>query len=356
MTPLEAGLAAMDSLYFATHDLPNKPTIRARIRGMLRAYDKVWAEDNKKYIVRGAERLLMGPLKNLENMKDSGYIQSGKLDLILEERAGRRRLVISDHKWLSSGFDDDDIEHLLVSGQQNTYAYLGFVNGIKFEAAMWDILVKSQHVPKKESILKGSPSRIAGRKSTVNGVEYKKGDVIPAVPDTVTPGETIGEFEERVYQIYCENPAKYFARPEVPVIKDNIASHMHEAYMWTKELDIDSKSDTHLRNPDACMTYNRACSYMGLCSRRSHEEDGSWTTKEKVHEELDLPAGVDPHRVVTNSRLGCFRLCRLKHHRRYNLGLIKIKPAAEESLFVGSAGHVGLEWYWKMIMTNQGVN
>lgn len=349
MTPLETALEAMDSLYFSKNDVPNKQVIRARTRAMVRAYDFVWLEKSNGYYVRGAERLLMGPLRNLETGRDSGYIAAGKLDIILQEKSARKRLLVLDHKFLGQGFDDDDIEHLLVSGQQNQYAYLGIPNGIRFQGAIWDIIVKSKHIPRKESILKGKPERIAGRKSVVDGVEYAKGDIIPATPDVVTPGETMDEFEERVFQLYCEDPTKYFARPEVPVIESNIANHIHEVYLWTKELDMDSKGDNHLRNPDACMEYNRPCSYLGLCSGRSHEEDGTWKHGARIHNELDLEKGVDPFKIITNSRLKMFRTCRLKHHRKYNLGLVKIEENIDEALFVGSAGHVGLEYWWKQI-------
>src|ERR1700761_8337979 len=240
--PLAAGLAAMDAEYFAKKEVPNKAVIRARCRAMVRSYHKVWEYDNKRYAVIGAEKLLMGPLYNLETMRDSGYLMAGKLDLILKEKGGRNRTICMDHKALSSGFDESDIEHLLISGQQCQYSVLGWTNGIKFDAAIWDICCKSLHVPRKESILKGKPSRIASRKTTINGVVYLNGQTVPAVTDTVTPGETMEEFEERVYQLYIENPSKYFARPEVPIIKENTAAHMHELYLYVKEMEIDSKS------------------------------------------------------------------------------------------------------------------
>lgn len=346
MTPLEAGLEAMDK-YFATHDSHNKLIIRARCRAMLKAYAIVWEEDNKRYIVKDAEKLLMGPLVNLENMRDSGYLMSGKLDLLLEEKSGRKRTILLDHKVMANGFEDEDIEHLLVSSQPHQYAALGWSNGIKFDAAMWDVVTKCTHVPRKESILKGSPSRIAGRKTTVNGVEYVKGQTVPANPDTVTPGETMEEFEDRVFQVYMENPGKRFARPEVPIIKSNVGNHMQSLYLWTKELDMDSKSDMHLRNDSNCISYGRACSYLGICSGRSHFEDGTWTKRKQVHNELDIPAGIDPYKLITNSRMKMFKECRLKHDNYYNKGLVKVQERIEEPLYVGSAAHIGFEYFWK---------
>lgn len=352
VTPLEAGLDSLDG-YLSDKEAPNKSVIKARVRAMGRAYDKVWAEDNQKYSVVAIEKLLIGPLKNLENMKDSGYLMAGKLDLILKEKYGRKRTICMDHKTLSSGFDDDDIEHLLISGQQCQYAALGWTNGIKFDAAIWDVCCKSLHVPRKESIAKGSPSRIAGRKTTVNGVEYVKGQVVPATPDTVTPGETMEEFEERVYGIYTDSPSRFFARPEVPVIKDNIISHMHELYLNVKELDLDAKSDIHLKNPDSCYMYGRYCEYLGLCSGRSHEQDGTWTTKDQLHPELEVPNGVDPRSLISNSRMACYRACRLKHFRKFNQGLVKIKEPHNDALFTGSAFHHFMEIYYKIIMETQ---
>lgn len=351
MTPLEAGLAAMDA-YFSTHDAPNKLVVRARTRAMLKAYSVVWEEDNKKYIVKDAEKLLFGPLVNLENMRDSGYLTSGKLDLLLEEKGGRKRTVLLDHKLMANAFEDEDIEHLLISSQPHQYAALGWSNGIKFDTAVWDVATKCTHVPRKESILKGKPSRITSRKTTINGVTYLKGDTIPAIHDVVTPAETLEEFEDRVLRVYLENPAKRFARPEVPILKSNVAEHMQSVYLWTKELDMDSKSSYHLRNDSACMNFGRACSYLGVCSGRSSFEDGSWTNRRQVHNELDLPAGIDPHRLITNSRLKMFKECRLKHDNYYNKGIVKIQEKIDDPLYVGSAAHYGWEAMWKTMKEN----
>ena len=341
MTPLDVGLEAMDKLYFDTASVPNKPTIRARCRAMLRAYDRVWDKDNARYLVNGVEKTLLAPLQNLLTGKDSTYLLAGKLDVDLEEIDGRKRHVLMDHKALGYLFDDDDIEQLLIKAQQLTYAYLGFTNKIRFDAAVWDILVKSKHSPSKETT-KFIPGKVYQKRVG----DKPKGTVIPDQTIAV-PAEDLGVFEQRVFETYCNDYKKYFARPEVPIIYSNVAAHIQEQYLWVKELHMDSQGDRHLRNDEACKQYGRSCEYLGLCSGRTHEQDGTWKYDSNVHRELELPAEANPFKIVTNSRLQCFKACRLKHHRRYNLGLTKIKEDHNEALFVGTAIHFGLEHFWR---------
>lgn len=362
MRPLDAALEAVEK-YFSASKREDKLVIRARVRAMLRAYDQVWGGASDNYEVLGVEKNWLAPLKSLLTQKDSGYFAGGKLDVILKEKVNRKRLLIMDHKFLAYEFDQDDIEHLLVAGQQNQYAYLGWANGAAFEGAIWDIIVKSLHVPRKESsriVTAAKPERTLSRAWTdpATGIKHLKGTVMPAVVEVreTTPAETMDEFEERVYKLYCENWEKRYARPSVPVIKQNIADHIQELYHWTKELDVDSRSDVHLRNTEHCKMFNRPCEYLGICSGKSDKNDESvWIQRGTVHAELELPANVSPFKVITNSRMAMYKGCRLKHHYRYNLGLAKAnEEEIDETLYVGTAGHIGLEFYWRAVAANQG--
>lgn len=321
MTPLEAGLAAMD-LYLADNKGQNDAMIvRHRVRAMLRAHAAIWSDDADKYEVLAVENLRLAPLKSLVTGRDSGYIAAGKIDLVVREKTGRKQVIIVDNKNLSDSLDDSRIEHLLIDGQGLQYGYLEFANGVKADQFMYNVLVKTTHRPYKATAKK--------------------------------PAETLEEFEERLLANYLEEPGKFFARPIVPLLKENIANHLHETYLWAKELDIDCNSDTHLRNPGACFEWQRPCKYLGICSGRSHETDGTWKKKDQTHVEIELPAGVDPLKILTNSRLKLFRTCRLKHYRQYVQGLDRIKEDHNEALAIGTLSHVGLEHYWKAIASLQ---
>lgn len=322
MTPLECALESVDD-FCAKNKHPESNVIRHRTRAMLRAYATVWSGDSDKYEVIGVETLRLAPLKNLENGKDSGYLAGGKIDLVVKEKSDRRRILIIDHKNLSHSLDQDRIEHLLIDGQPLQYGYLEYANGVKVDAFMYDVLCKTAHEP------------------------YKAGK-------TRKVAETLEEFEERLLSVYLEDHKKYFARPSVPMLKQGIAENIHELYLWTKELDIDCRGKIHLRNPGACFEFQRPCKYLGLCSGRSFEDDGSWIKHPPSHKELELPASVDPSKVITNSRMKLFRTCRLKHYRQYVQGLEKVNEKPEEALFLGTASHLGLEQYWKAIAS--GIN
>jgi hypothetical protein len=168
-----------------------------------------------------------------------------------------------------------------------------------------------------------------------------------------TEAESLDDFEQRLYELYVDNSDKYFARPRIPIIKANIAKRLADTESRIRVLDMDARSEFHNDNPDYCKAFGRPCRYLGLCSGRSFEDDGTWTTDPNVHKELNLPSDVKHDKVITNSRLAVFRGCELKHHRQYNQGLVKIKEGIEESLYIGQGGHVALEAYWKQIKENQ---
>lgn len=354
MMPLDAALEALDG-YIATNKHPDSAVLRVRLRAMIRAYSFVWAGQEDQYEVLAVEQLLLAPLVNLVNKKESDYLAGGKLDVILREREGRKRLILMDHKALAWAFDDTDIEHLLVAPQPLEYGFLAWSNGKRLDDAMWDVLAKPAHVPRKES------SKIVTAAKPERTYKVKRdgkpaGTVFPAEPEVreTTPAETMEEFEERVYEILIRDKDKYFARPRVPLLKSQMSQHVHEKYLWAQEMKMDAASDIHLRNADACKLYNSPCEYLGLCSGRSSEDDGTWARRDRVHAELDLPAGVDPLRVLTNSRVSMYKTCRLKHHRRYVQGLVKASRKDEDYHFVGTGIHLGLEHFWKAIASNQG--
>jgi hypothetical protein len=164
------------------------------------------------------------------------------------------------------------------------------------------------------------------------------------------------EFEQRVYEIMVSDKDRFFSRPEFPIHAANIVDHMQDLYMWTMELDLDLKSEQHLKNTGACMDFSSACEYISLCSGRSTENDGGWTIDNKPHAELELPEGENPFKIITNSRISMFKSCRLRHHRRYNIGLRKKNQVIAEPLYIGTVGHLALEAYWLALQNNQGVS
>ena len=243
VSPLEAGLAGIDEYLSANKGYRDAGLVRARCRAMLKVYDRVWEKDNEKYEVLSVEKLLLGPIKNIDSGKDSGYIGGGKEDLRLKLKDGYK-VSILDHKNLSYEIDDDKLEHLLIDTQLNHYALMNHYNGVRVDSAIYDVLVKTLHRPKKAT--------------------------------KAQPEESLEAFEERLTAVYAEQPRKYFARKEIPIFKTHLIGYANDLYDWTRLLDSAKQSGKHLKNPGACFEYNRPCRYLGLCTGRSEVADGSW--------------------------------------------------------------------------------
>jgi len=307
--PTEQALITLDK-YFKDNPDHDAMLHRARLRAIIRAYGERWLNDVGNYKVHSVERLMMAPINSMDNGKDSGFIAGGKIDAIIEENLGGNNLIVLDHKFLSSAFTPEKAQHLTIDGQPSQYAYLCWANGIKVTHVLWDVIVKSLHRKNKN--------------------------------------ETWEAFEERVYVIYSEDKDR-FGRYKVPVIKDNVAEYLDELYHWSKEIGLEAKGNIHLKSRGHCWEFNSACSYLGLCTGYSDENDGTWERKGTDHAELPLDKDVDPFKIITNSRIKSYQTCRQKHHYNYNLGLKKIKPDYSEPLAVGTAGHAALEDYWKVI-------
>ena len=318
LTPLESAHHEL-ALYFAANPkYPGGDFIHARCRAVMSVYvERYQANDLKNFSVKAVEELVMAPVMNLNTRKETGYIASGKIDVTLYQK-DKKRLSIMDHKILASEFDAHHHEHLLVDTQPLQYSLLKHLNGVKIESAIWDVIAKTSHKPGK------------------------------ATPE---------EFEERIYKMYSESPDSYFARKEIPIMEYHLAQYANDLHSWTMMVHSARMSDTHLKNPDSCFQYRRACEHLGICSGRVNMESalqsGELIQIETIHPELELPEGSDQNKIITNSRLKKFRACMFRHDLHYNKGIRKTNQVTEEPLFVGSAMHKALEGYWLAIKSSE---
>ena len=347
---LQPALAAVEAKY-ASADHSRYPldhaVAKAKVRGMLRAYDTHWESEWDRYEIVGVERQLLAPIKSLATGKDTGYQAGGKIDVSIKSRKNGKHGIL-DHKFLASQFDQDDLSHLLIDGQPKQYAYLEWFHGNRIEFAVWDCIAKPGLKPSKErsKVIKAAkPERIHKR----------TGETLPAVAEEreTTPAETLEEYEQRVYENMLENPSNKFRRMPIPITKEVIANHLIQLYAWTNELHIEGQGTTHLHDENGCYQYGRWCHRLSICSGQDSEDSGNWTVGNLIHPELALAAGVDPAKVITNSRLKTYRRCRLLHDADYNRGVRKKNHKTEESLFVGDLAHVGLEHYFLAIKERQ---
>jgi hypothetical protein len=309
----DATLAALYSMdeWFKQNPDPQQPLHRARLRAIIKAYGIKWEADSSNYEVIEVEKLLMAPIKSLDTGKDSGFIASGKIDVILREKRGGKSMLIMDHKTASSTHSPEKDEHLMISSQPSQYAYLCWANGLKPTHLLWDRVLKSLH---------------------------RKGK-----------NETYDELEQRILEIYMADTSK-FTRSKIPIIKDQVARHVSDLYNYAKEIDLESKGNNHLRSTGNCFSFNTPCEYLSCCTGFSDPEDENvWKKTGPNHAELDLPMGTDQFKILTNSRLTMYQGCRQKHEYRYHQGLSRIGSENNENLHVGSAFHHGMQAYWETI-------
>ena len=92
--------------------------------------------------------------------------------------------------------------------------------------------------------------------------------------------------------------------------------------------------------------------YLGICSGYDSPDSGKWTKKQQVHSELPIIEG-DGRGVLTNSRIGCFQLCRKKHYYQYELGIERLEEEDAESLYFGTLWHSAQAAWWDAIRTIQ---
>ena len=146
-------------------------------------------------------------------------------------------------------------------------------------------------------------------------------------------------------------PGWYFQRRTVRPSRQQLAGHGAELWQTAVEIRLAERAGRRYRNGDACMTYNTPCCFLSICSGREVPDSPRWQPRRSIHPELEgALAGVDERRVLTPSRMQCFKLCRRKHYLRYQLGIAPAEPPANPTLHFGRVMGRALAAWW----ANQG--
>ena len=317
----------------------------AMMRGMLRAYDRIWWSHTNDLEVLSIEETYWCRLYNLDtNRRSRKFVLSGKLDKVVREGD---QIVLYDHKTTSSkiGADSDYWRVLQVEGQPRQYEILLRANGIEVDRVVWDVVRKPQIRPKKIAS--------AARASVLETRKYYDSDVSDETHEDLRTMKLEYEnpemFELRVYDTVYRDPTEYFARRSIPNLKDDL--YVHNQNMWDLSQSIVTarkRYDEHKRhtyNAGACFQWGTPCRYLGICEGSDSPDSGNWK-KAEVHPELDIDEIDIDKEVLTNSRLKCFQTCQRKHHFRYELGLEKHDAKDGEALFFGTVWHHVMDAYW----------
>lgn len=77
--------------------------------------------------------------------------------------------------------------------------------------------------------------------------------------------ETPGEYGLRCFQIILAEPDRYLHRRAVVRLEDELRDHQLDDWHTAQDIERDSQSEYHPRNPDACFHHGRMCEYQPLC-------------------------------------------------------------------------------------------
>jgi len=341
-TALDKALAVLDT--FSQED-ESTALIVAKCRGLMRGYDARWRYAG--YVATTVEQIYQAPLYNPKTQAQSRtFTMAGKLDVMAEIHG---RTFIIDHKTTSQDIEDPNAPYwrqLAVEGQVNHYYLLQWVNGIKPDGAVWDVIRKPTISPKKLS--KADVAGVMARQ-TYCGARMSM--------DTLTSlqtceRETLEMYEARVtHDCTVERPGWYFQRK--PVQRMNHEVHEYASELWEHSQEIlhtrqRQKETGQLppRNSGACLLYGSACKFLGICSGHDTPNSDRWKQKQSVHNELDGNVAADKS-ALTNSRVRCFQTCRRKEYYEYELGIERQDREESEALFFGSVIHEGLRAWWE---------
>jgi hypothetical protein len=342
-TPLEAAHQAIDEAIGAN---PDAQLIRAKCRGLMAGYDTRWR--NAGWEALAVETVLQSDLFNPSTKcKSRTFTVAGKLDVIARH-AGRSYVV--DHKTTSQDITDPDApfwRQLSIEGQPTHYMLLGWVNGYKFDGAMWDVVRKPGISPKKLDK--------ATRAAVVANGTYCGTRITDADRKLIGDGEereTLGMFEARLAEDTHERHEWYFQRRMVPRLDGEIIEYAEELWDIGQEMAAVRRTGRHYRNSGSCMPFGSPCDFLGVCSGHDTTESDRWRTAETRHPELEGAVG-EGLNVITNSRIRCFQSCRRRHHFKYELGLERQDAEEREALFFGTVFHLALEAWWKCFLVEE---
>lgn len=311
---------------------PEQAVMRAKLRGLLRGYVRRWADQQIE--VLEIETLTTSDLYNpATQAKSRSFTVASKKDILFVDEG---RLWLMDHKTTSMDIEDPNCVYrrqLIVEGQHLHYALLEHLNGRRVDGAVWDVMRKPGISPR--NITKAEQAQIAG-----TGTWF--GD-----PAEASDRETPEMYEARVAHECTSNPDRYFQRWRVARLDQALIEYAGELWQHSQDLLWARRQGSYPRNSGACMEYNRACRFLGICSGYDEPDSQNWQRAAWVHPELSIIEGSDGGRdVLTNSRIRCFQTCRRKHFYKYEMGIERVDADEQETLFFGHVWHEALAcWF-----------
>jgi hypothetical protein len=247
---LAAALAALDVVA--------EPFDRAKAQAMLIGYDTMWSAAGP-FDVLGVEVEFRAPLVNPETGGESRTWQlAGKLDAVVRDGQGRTLLV--EHKTSSEdiGAGSPYWHKLALDSQLSAYYRGARALGWELDGVIYDVL--------------GKPALRPLRKNKTRAAD-----------------ETPDEYRDRCIAAIGEQPSDYYQRLPVVRLERDLARFDRDLWDQAVAMRTAERLEAAPRNPDSCIRYGRACSYLGVCRGEASLDDPHLFRKlETLHPELAL--------------------------------------------------------------------
>lgn len=336
---------ALETTYRFIDETCGDEIVAAMVKGLMCGYATAWGHGMGSKQIEAMERTYIGPLMNPATGKSSRtWRVAGKIDKLVREGSD---LVLYDHKTTSQDIEDPNAVYwrtLQVDSQHQHYELLLWLNGLKVDRIVWDVIRKPGIRPKKLAKKE--------RQGIVANGDYCGCRVSDFTRDLYAKEERENAelFALRVAAETVDNPARYFARRSVVRTNDELVEYAGELWSTADSMREARNDGTHYRNASSCMAWGTPCVFLGVCSGHDSIESDNWRTKERRHRELAYEGeGAD---LISNSRLRSFLACRRKHHYEYNLGVERVDAEDREALYFGTTWHAALDVFWSLTCRN----
>lgn len=352
---LEASLGAIAG---AVAEDPDSEILAAKARGLMIGYHARWADSGWGAVVVEPEFHL--PIVNpATGCRSRTFTQAGRSDAVIVRH--RRRFLL-ELKTTAEEIHEADApfwRRLAVDTQTSTYALAQRQQDDPVEGVLYDVLRRPQVRPRV--IPKGTPKR-TDRENVGTLLEldtrgtYFGWPVEERQRKGILGGngrETPELYSMRIAADTLRQPDRYFQRRTIKASEQQLLRHGDELWQTAVEIRLTRRAGRHYRNSDACMVYNTPCPFLPICSGRDTPDSDRWEPRRSIHPELaGVPAGVDERSVLTHSRMQCFKLCRRKHHYRYELGIAPVEQPVTDTLRFSRVIRRALAAWWANVNRN----
>lgn len=151
--------------------------------------------------------------------------------------------------------------------------------------------------------------------------------------------ETPDEYFVRCLEAITADPERFYQRGIITRLESEMEEAQLDVWQTATAMRDSKRLRVFPRNPDACMSWSRACDYLSVCCGEADINDPFlFRQKEKKHSELDS----NDEDLLTQSSLRTYRSCQRKYFYRYEM---RMRPLTAEALPLrqGKSVHAALE-------------